>query len=107
PEGVALQPAPDDALALLSKHRRAMAVERIPDLPEATLLVQAGETRLRQVLGNLLANALDARTEKANPRGLWLGAEKHEECVYLYSRDNGPGFSRQALGAGLGGEERL
>lgn len=97
PESVALQPALDDALALLAKRRRAMAVELIRDLPEATLWVQAGETRLRQVLGNLLANALDALTEKANPRRLWLSAEQRDGCVYLYIRDNGPGFSRQAL----------
>ncbi|QXI38747.1 sensor histidine kinase [Pseudomonas xantholysinigenes] len=97
PESVALQPALDDALALLAKRRRAMAVELVRDLPEATLWVQAGETRLRQVLGNLLANALDALTEKANPRKLWLSAERRDDCVYLYIRDNGPGFSRQAL----------
>ena len=34
------------------------------------LVVVAGETRLRQVLGNLLANALDALTEKGPPRRL-------------------------------------
>ncbi|MBF8727691.1 sensor histidine kinase [Pseudomonas fulva] len=97
PESVALQPALDDALALLAKRRRAMAVELVRDLPEATLWVQAGETRLRQVLGNLLANALDALTEKANPRRLWISAEQQDDCVYLSIRDNGPGFSRQAL----------
>ncbi|WP_459207116.1 sensor histidine kinase [Pseudomonas sp. MLB6B] len=97
PESVALQPALDDALALLAKRRRAMAVELVRDLPDATLWVQAGETRLRQVLGNLLANALDALTEKANPRTLWLSAETHDEHVHLLIRDNGPGFSSQAL----------
>ncbi|MBA1323170.1 sensor histidine kinase [Pseudomonas plecoglossicida] len=97
PESVALQPALDDALALLAKRRRAMAVELVRDLPDAPLWVQAGETRLRQVLGNLLANALDALTEKANPRKLWLSAERRDEHVYLYIRDNGPGFTRQAL----------
>nr|WP_314491375.1 ATP-binding protein [uncultured Pseudomonas sp.] len=97
PESVALQPALEDALALLAKRRRAMAVELVRDLPDATLWVQAGETRLRQVLGNLLANALDALTEKANPRTLWLSAETREEHVHLLIRDNGPGFSSQAL----------
>ncbi|MDF2488225.1 MAG: histidine kinase [Pseudomonas sp.] len=97
PESVALQPALDDALALLAKRRRAMAVELVRDLPDATLWVQAGETRLRQVLGNLLANALDALTEKANPRKLWLSAERRDDVVYLYIRDNGPGFTRQAM----------
>ena len=97
PESVALQPALDDALALLAKRRRAMAVELVRDLPEATFWVQAGETRLRQVLGNLLANALDALTEKANPRKLWISAERREDYVYLTIRDNGPGFTSQAL----------
>lgn len=97
PESVALQPALDDALALLAKRRRAMEVELIRDLPAATLWVQAGETRLRQVLGNLLANALDALTEKGPPRKLWISAEHTDGGVNLYIRDNGPGFSREAL----------
>ncbi|KPX31888.1 sensor histidine kinase [Pseudomonas tremae] len=97
PESVALQPALDDALALLAKRRRAMEVELIRDLPDATLWVQAGETRLRQVLGNLLANALDALTEKGPPRRLWISAEQTAQGVNLYIRDNGPGFSEEAL----------
>ena len=98
PESVALQPALDDALALLAKRRRAMEVELIRDLPAATLWVEAGETRLRQVLGNLLANALDALTEKGPPRKLWLSAQATDEGVTLSIRDNGPGFCMEALG---------
>ncbi|MEA9994795.1 ATP-binding protein [Pseudomonas sp. 10B1] len=97
PESVALQPALDDALALLAKRRQAMEVELIRDLPDATLWVQAGETRLRQVLGNVLANALDALTEKGPPRKLWLSAEQTADGVNLSIRDNGPGFSKEAL----------
>lgn len=97
PENVALQPALDDALALLAKRRRALEVELIRDLPDATLWVQAGETRLRQVLGNLLANALDALAEKAPPRRIWLSSEVTASGVNLLLRDNGPGFSAQAL----------
>ena len=97
PESVALQPAIDDALALLAKRRQAMQVELIRDLPNATLWVQAGETRLRQVLGNLLANALDALSEVPQPRRLWLSAELTAEGVDLHLRDNGPGFSQEAL----------
>ena len=97
PESVALQPAIDDALALLAKRRRALEVELVRDLPDATLWVQAGETRLRQVLGNLLANALDALSEKAPPRRIWISAEVTAEGVDLQLRDNGPGFSAQAL----------
>jgi two-component system C4-dicarboxylate transport sensor histidine kinase DctB len=98
PESVALQPALDDALALLAKRRRSMEVELIRDLPAATLWVEAGETRLRQVLGNLLANALDALTEKGPPRKLWLSAQSTADGVTLYIRDNGPGFCMEALG---------
>jgi len=97
PESVALQPAIDDALALLAKRRRSMEVELIRDLPDATLWVQAGETRLRQVLGNLLANALDALSEVPQPRRIWLSAERHAEGIDLHLRDNGPGFSAEAL----------
>ncbi|WXL25497.1 ATP-binding protein [Ectopseudomonas mendocina] len=97
PETMALQPAIDDALALLAKRRRAMDVELVRDLPEATLWVQAGETRLRQVLGNLLANALDALSEVPPPRRLMISAEITETGVDLILRDNGPGFSEEAI----------
>ncbi len=97
PERVALQPALDDALALLAKRRQAMGVELIRDLPEATLWVQAGETRLRQILANLLANALDALAERPQPRRIWLRAEREGDGVLLSLRDNGPGFSAEAL----------
>ncbi|HAJ89168.1 MAG TPA: sensor histidine kinase, partial [Pseudomonas sp.] len=89
PERVALQPALDDALALLAKRRQAMGVELIRDLPDATLWVQAGETRLRQILANLLANALDALGERPQPRRIWLRAELEGDGVLLTLRDNG------------------
>lgn len=97
PERVALQPALDDALALMAKRRQAMGVELIRDLPEATLWVQAGETRLRQILANLLANSLDALAERAPVRRIWLRAERQGNGVVLTLRDNGPGFSDEAL----------
>lgn len=97
PERVALQPALDDALALLAKRRQAMSVELIRDVPEATLWVQAGETRLRQIISNLLANALDALSERPPERRIWLRAERNDDGVLLTLRDNGPGFSEEAL----------
>jgi two-component system C4-dicarboxylate transport sensor histidine kinase DctB len=97
PESVALQPALDDALALLAKRRRGMQVELLRDLPEAPLWVQAGETRLRQVLGILLANALDALSATAPPRRIWLTSEQSVSGVKLSIRDSGPGFSAEAL----------
>ncbi|WP_286788587.1 MULTISPECIES: ATP-binding protein [unclassified Pseudomonas] len=97
PESVALQAALEDSLALLAARRRAMNVELIRDLPDAPLWVQAGETRLRQIINNLLTNALDALIEKGPPRRLWLIASQDEKGVTLVIRDNGPGFSAEAL----------
>ncbi len=97
PENVQLQPAIEDALSMLASRRRAMNVELLRDVPDAPLWVQAGETRLRQILGNLLTNALDALAEKAPPRRLWVIASQEQHGVILTLRDNGPGFSEDAL----------
>lgn len=97
PENVQLQPAIEDALSMVASRRRAMNVELLRDVPDAPLWVQAGETRLRQILGNLLTNALDALAEKAPPRLLWVIASQDQHGVTLTLRDNGPGFSEDAL----------
>ncbi|MFJ3262741.1 cache domain-containing protein [Pseudomonas sp. NPDC086581] len=97
PENVALQPAINDALALVAQRRQAMNVELLRDLPDAAIWVQAGETRLRQILSNLISNALDALTEKGLPRRIWLTTEQAPERIILSLRDNGPGFSEEAL----------
>ncbi|HHQ2524957.1 TPA: two-component system sensor histidine kinase DctB [Pseudomonas aeruginosa] len=97
PENVQLQPAIEDALSMVASRRRAMNVELLRDVPDAPLWVQAGETRLRQILGNLLTNALDALAEKAPPRRLWVIASQDQHGVTLTLRDNGPGFSEDAL----------
>ncbi|EPO6695075.1 two-component system sensor histidine kinase DctB [Pseudomonas aeruginosa] len=96
PENVQLQPAIEDALSMVASRRRAMNVELLRDVPDAPLWVQAGETRLRQILGNLLTNALDALAEKAPPRRLWVIASQDQHGVTLTLRDNGPGFSEDA-----------
>lgn len=96
-EHVALQPAIEDALALLASRRNELEVEITRDIPDATLWVEAGETRLRQVLGNLLANALDALAERPQPRRLQLVTRQDDDRVCLLIRDNGPGFSEDAL----------
>lgn len=96
-EHVALQPAIEDALALVANRRQGLQVEVFRDVPEATVWVEAGETRLRQVLSNLLANALDALSEQGLPRYLWLQTASDTGWLRLTIRDNGPGFTAEAL----------
>ncbi len=97
PQSMALQPALEDALAMHAQRRRTLDVELIRDLLDAPLWVQAGETRLRQVLNNLIANALDALSERPQPRKLWIAARHDEQGVSLSIHDNGRGFSELAL----------
>lgn len=96
-EHVALQPAIEDALALLTERQRSLAVDIVRDIPDATVWVEAGETRLRQVLSNLLANGLDALAEREQPRTLELAIGLESGWVCLHIRDNGRGFSEEAL----------
>lgn len=96
-EHVALQPAIDDALALYASPIGDLQVEIIRDIPEATLWVEAGETRLRQVLSNVLSNALDALSEVPRPRRIWLSTQQENGWLVLTVRDNGPGFTEDAL----------
>ncbi|MCK9236927.1 MAG: ATP-binding protein, partial [Thiopseudomonas sp.] len=96
-EHVALQPALEDALALVASRRNALQVEIFRDVPEATLWVEAGETRLRQVLSNLLANALDALAEKRSQRCIWLQTSLSQGWLCLTIKDNGTGFTDEAL----------
>ncbi len=96
-EHVALQSALDDSLALIAKRRQEMHVSLVRDIPDATLWVEAGETRLRQVLSNVLSNALDALSEKSAPRRIFISSKVTDEWISLIIRDNGNGFTQEAL----------
>lgn len=49
------------------------------------------------VLSNLVSNALDALSEKGMPRRIWLNTRREEGWVVFSLRDNGSGFSTEAL----------
>ena len=72
PENVQLQPAIEDALSMLASRRRAMNVELLRDVPDAPLWVHSATA----------------------PMGI---ASQDQHGVILTLRDNGPGFSEDAL----------
>ena len=74
---------------MLASRRRAMNVELLRDVPDAPLWVQAGETRLRQILGNLLTNAL-MHAGPGAPIEVRLGEEGDRAVIEV--RDHGVGM---------------
>jgi len=74
----------------------ASSVEHQLDLalPEEALPVQGDETRLIQVVGNLINNAI----KYTNPGGqIWVSATQSSSQVMISVRDNGRGISAEML----------
>ncbi|HXH03830.1 MAG TPA: ATP-binding protein [Candidatus Competibacteraceae bacterium] len=96
PVSVVLQQSLDEALALAAERIQALGVTVERDLPAEPLWVQAGVTRLAQVLGNLIGNALDAMADTP-VRRLSVSAATAAEHTTLSIRDSGPGLDAAAL----------
>ena len=115
---VALAPLLAEALAMVAPQARARAQECVLDAPATSVAVRADPERLRQIVLNLLGNAV-----KFTPEGgrIAVAAEGRGEEVEIRVSDNGPGIaaeqqaaifepfvqlgrglSRRADGAGLG-----
>jgi nitrogen fixation/metabolism regulation signal transduction histidine kinase len=81
-----------DVLALYENLRPHVVLS----LPAAPLAVQGEPTRLRQVLHNLLQNAIDAQADSAAPR-FEITLASRADCVVLTFADAGPGFPDDVL----------
>ena len=68
-----------------------------PDAPAAGVPVRGNAVRLEQVLGNLLANAVDATTANAGARLVDLSIERDGPEWVLRVADNGEGLDERAL----------
>jgi two-component system C4-dicarboxylate transport sensor histidine kinase DctB len=82
----------DDAIFLLSQGSRQRQIPIAQRIVPAELQALCDPNRLEQVLLNLLANALDAVEELADPKVL-LVVERDGDWVSITVHDNGPGIS--------------
>ena len=65
-------------------------------LPDMPLHIQGEPTRLRQVLHNLLSNAVDAQADAADPR-FTITLSRTQDDARLVVEDGGPGFADDIL----------
>ncbi|MCC6870570.1 MAG: HAMP domain-containing protein [Burkholderiales bacterium] len=81
-----------DVLALYDDLGSSVALS----LPDAPVFIQGEPTRLRQVLHNLLSNAIEAQVETASPR-FAIGLTVRAGEARLSVQDAGPGFPEKVL----------
>jgi two-component system sensor histidine kinase AauS len=89
-----LEQAVEAALLLLQGHPGRDAVQLHHDYRhgQSDVRLAIEQTRLEQILVNLMANALDAISEQ-NDRQIWLSGRNEGERYLLSVRDNGPGIA--------------
>ena len=81
-----------DVLALYDNLRPHVAL----NLPSAPVVVQGEPTRLRQVLHNLLQNAVDAQADRPDP-SYTIALETADGEARLSVADRGPGFPPEVI----------
>lgn len=89
-----LTKAVDAALQLLVNRLEESGVTVHQDYSEVELSID--QTRLEQILVNLIGNALDAMQAQALPQNVWLEGASIEGKYRLLVRDNGPGIAPEA-----------
>lgn len=97
-------PRATDALRLIREvvslmQARVSACRLAVDLPDGELWVLAHDTRLKQILINLILNAHDATVELAPDEGglISISCRAEQDAVLLSVKDNGIGFAPPAL----------
>lgn len=81
--------------SLLMLHPRLETVRPLIERDYDQVELPIDQTRLEQILVNLIANALDAVREQQSPR-LWLTGRQRGDEYAVEVRDNGPGVPPQA-----------
>ncbi len=89
-----LNKAVEATLQLLAARLETSGVELHRHFSDAQLTID--QTRLEQILVNLISNALDAMHAQTTSPQLWLEGEFSEGKYHLRVRDNGPGIDPQS-----------
>ncbi len=90
-----LAPLVSDAASLAKIGLAGPLPRIIESIDDDTGLVMADGVQLRQVLINLVRNAIEAMGDMSNPQ-IWISACRHGDNEILVEvRDNGPGFQLQ------------
>jgi two-component system, NtrC family, sensor kinase len=81
-----------DVIQLREYHLRKLGIQVALEVDEELPRIAIGEDELRQVLLNLLSNAMDA-VEESKERSIHVTASVHDERVRICVEDSGPGFA--------------
>jgi two-component system, NtrC family, sensor kinase len=87
-----LEAALRDVVQLREYHLRKLGIHIEIDVPPVLPSIAIGEDELKQVLLNLLNNAIDAIEESAQ-REIFIHASRRGDKVVIEFDDSGPGFS--------------
>ncbi len=81
----------DDAASLAKVGIEGQLARVISRIPEDFPTVLADRLQLRQVIVNLIRNAIEALSETKNPQ-IWISATVENDLAIIKVEDNGPGF---------------
>ena len=95
-EQVLLQDCLDEALAMVAPLFNEFGISLHKDVPEDPLILSGGRGRIKQVLVNLLRNAVDAM-QNCSQRDLWVVISVDQQDVEISISDSGSGIAEQDL----------
>ena len=81
----------EDATSLAKVGFEGQLARVIAKIPDAFPAVLADRLQLRQVIVNLIRNAIEALSETANPQ-IWVSATVEDDLAQITIEDNGPGI---------------
>lgn len=81
----------------LAASRNILFSADLSALSSSSALIDIDKIKLREVLINLLVNAVDAVTASCISPQILLLAETDEHCLHIHVKDNGPGIPENCL----------